>query len=162
MSEKVRVIGTAGGAFGLGAFAAAIGACCGLPWAVALLGVSGAVALARLSFLLPYALFVGAGALLAVGFWWTYRPAAVCADGTCNPERSVYAWNVWLVYGPEAKLIGAGPPRPRLLMHQLGTLRGSTEFPHLDSQVFAQQVQTLLAELPTSTGTAALAHQPQQ
>jgi hypothetical protein len=31
-------MGTAGGALGLGAFAAAVGACCGLPWAVALLG----------------------------------------------------------------------------------------------------------------------------
>lgn len=49
MGERTRVIGTAGGALGLGAFAAAIGACCGLPWAVALLGVGGAVALARLS-----------------------------------------------------------------------------------------------------------------
>ena len=84
MGERTRVIGTAGGALGLGAFAAAIGACCGLPWAVALLGVSGAVALARLSFLLPYAL-LGAGALLAVAFWWVYRPLAVCTDGTCNP-----------------------------------------------------------------------------
>jgi hypothetical protein len=84
MGERTRVIGTAGGALGLGAFAAAIGACCGLPWAVALLGVSGAVALARLSFLLPYAL-LGAGALLAVAFWWAYRPLAVCTDGTCNP-----------------------------------------------------------------------------
>ena len=84
MSEKARVFGTAGGALGLGAFAAAIGACCGVPWAVALLGVSGAVALARLSFLLPYAL-LGAGALLAFAFWWAYRPAAACADETCNP-----------------------------------------------------------------------------
>lgn len=84
MSEKGRVLGTAGGALGLGAFAAAIGACCGFPWAVALLGVSGAVALARLSFLLRYAL-LGAGALLAVAFWWAYRPLVVCADGTCNP-----------------------------------------------------------------------------
>lgn len=50
MSEKARVLGTAGGALGLGAFAAASGACCGVPWAVALLGVSGAVALARLSY----------------------------------------------------------------------------------------------------------------
>jgi hypothetical protein len=81
MSEKTRVIGSTGGALGLGAFGAAIGACCGLP---------------------------------------------------------------------------------RLLMHQLGALRGSTEFPHLDSRVFAQQVQTLLAQLPTSTGTAALAHQARQ
>ena len=84
MSEKARVLGTAGGALGLGAFAAAIGACCGFPWAVALLGVSGAVALARLSFLLPYTL-LGAGVLLAVAFWWAYRPLVVCADGTCNP-----------------------------------------------------------------------------
>lgn len=83
MTEKVRVLGTAGGALGLGTFAAAIGACCGFPWAVALLGVSGAVALARLSFLLPYAL-VGAGILLAVAFWWAYRPLAICADGTCS------------------------------------------------------------------------------
>ena len=84
MTEKARVLGTAGGALGLGAFAAAIGACCGFPWAVALLGVSGAVALARLSFLLPYTLF-GAVALLAIAFWWAYRPVAVCAEGTCNP-----------------------------------------------------------------------------
>jgi hypothetical protein len=84
MNEKARVLGSAGGALGLGAFAAAIGACCGVPWAVALLGVSGAVALARLTFLLPYAL-LGAGALLAVAFWWAYRPVAVCAEGACNP-----------------------------------------------------------------------------
>ena len=95
MSDRTRVIGTAGGALGLGAFAAAIGACCGLPWAVALLGVGGAVALARLSFLLPYAL-LGAGALLAVAFWWAYRPIPACADGTCNPvSRRPLRWIVW-------------------------------------------------------------------
>lgn len=83
------------GPLGLGAFAAAIGACCGFPWAVALLGVSGAVALARLSFLLPYALF-GAAALLAVAFWWAYRPLAVRADGTCNPvSRRTLRVIVW-------------------------------------------------------------------
>lgn len=84
------------------------------------------------------------------------------AVGLKNGERPVYAWDVWLVYGPEAKWVGAGPPRPRLLMHQLGALRGSTEFPHLNSQVFAQQVQTLLAQLRASTAAAALAHQTQQ
>ncbi|MGH8138168.1 MAG: hypothetical protein ACREVV_08250 [Steroidobacteraceae bacterium] len=84
------------------------------------------------------------------------------AVGLKNGERSVYAWDVWLVYGPEAKWVGADPPRPRLLMHQLGELRGSTEFPHLDSHVFAKRVQTLLAQLPTSAGTAALADQVQQ
>ena len=95
MRDKNRVIGTAGGALGLGAFAAAIGACCGLPWAVALLGVTGAVALARLSFLLPYALLRAAG-LLAVAFWWAYRPPAVCADGTCDTSaRRALRWIVW-------------------------------------------------------------------
>lgn len=95
MGERTRVIGTAGGALGLGAFAAAIGACCGLPWAVALLGVGGAVALARLSFLLPYAL-LGAGILLAVAFWWAYRPIPACTDGTCTPaNRRPLRWIVW-------------------------------------------------------------------
>ena len=95
MSDKTRVIGTAGSALGLGAFAAAVGACCGLPWAVALLGVSGAVALARLSFLLPYAL-LAAGGLLTVAFWWAYRPPAICADGTCDAtSRRRLRWIVW-------------------------------------------------------------------
>ena len=79
------------------------------------------------------------------------------AVGLRNSERPVYAWDVWLIYGPEAKWGGADPPRPRLLMHQLGALRDSTVFPHLDSRVFAQQVHTLLAQLPT---TPALAHSP--
>jgi hypothetical protein len=95
VGEKARVVGSAGGALGLGALAAAIGACCGLPWAVALLGVSGAVALARLSFLLPYVL-AGSGVLLAVAFWWAYRPPAVCADGSCSPAaRRRLRWIVW-------------------------------------------------------------------
>jgi hypothetical protein len=96
MSEKTRVIGTAGGALGLGAFAAAIGACCGLPWAVALLGVSGAVALARLSFLLPYAL-LGAVAFLAAAFWWAYRPIPDCPAGACPPiSRRALRWMAWV------------------------------------------------------------------
>jgi hypothetical protein len=105
MTDKTRVIGTAGGALGLGAFAATVGACCGLPWAVAVLGVSGAVALARLSFLLPYAL-LGAGGLLAVAFWWVYRPLAVCADGTCDATgRRPLRWIVW---GAALLVIGLG------------------------------------------------------
>ena len=59
------------------------------------------------------------------------------AIGLKNGDRQVYAWDVWLLYGPEAQWVGTGPPQPRLLMHQLGALRGSTQFPHLDSQLFA-------------------------
>jgi hypothetical protein len=82
------------------------------------------------------------------------------AVGLKNSERTVYAWDVWLIYGPDAKWEGTNPPRPRLLMNQLGALRGSSEFPHLDSHVFAQQVQALLAQLPP-TATPAPAHSPQ-
>lgn len=80
------------------------------------------------------------------------------AVGLKNGDGPVYAWDVWLLYGPDAKWVGADPPRPQLLMHQLGALRG-TEFPHLDSQVFAKQVQTLLAQLPPAAGAASLANQ---
>ncbi len=96
MSRKTPVIGAAGGAVGLGGFAAALGACCTLPWAVALLGVGGAVAFARLAFLLPYAL-VGSVALLGVAFWYAYRPQAVCDDGTCLPRRQrALRWFLWI------------------------------------------------------------------
>jgi hypothetical protein len=65
-----------------------------------------------------------------------------------NSHGPVYAWDVWLIYGPDAMWSGAGPPRPALLMHQLGELRDSSEFPHLDSKVYAQKVRPLLARLP--------------
>jgi hypothetical protein len=295
MSEKRRVIGAAGGALGLGGFAAALGLCCSLPWAVALLGVGGAVAFARLAFLMPYAL-IASVALLAVGFWWAYRPLRHCADGRCAPEsrrssrlvvwiaaiivgafasvaltttataepnpapayvalddsatalrddfnrasgsvrllfvvdpicpgclrglddvnrsllakvddarlqtfvvhvpvigakakdvapateliesghirhywnesgtfgwlvtdaaglqhdgERVYAWDVWLIYGPEAVWDGRLPPRPRRLMHQLRALQGSAEFPRLDSEAYAREVRQLLAGLSDPT-----------
>lgn len=103
VSNKGRVFGVAGGALGLGGFAAALGLCCTVPWAVALLGVSGAVAFARLAFLLPYAL-IGSAALLAVGFWWAYRRPADCDDGDCKPSsRRLLQWAVWMA----AVLVGA-------------------------------------------------------
>ncbi len=78
-----RVIGAAGGAVGLSALAAALGTCCVAPWAVSLVGVAGAVALARLASLAPY-LIGGAAVLLGVAFYFAYRPLPVCADGTCD------------------------------------------------------------------------------
>ena len=96
MSEKARVVGAVGGALGLSGFSAALGLCCTVPWAVALLGVTGAVAFARLAFLLPYTL-VGAVALLGVGFWWAYRQPVACANGPCTPaSRRILQWIVWI------------------------------------------------------------------
>jgi hypothetical protein len=104
VNERGRVVGAAGGAVGLGGLAAAFGLCCTVPWAVALLGVTGAVALARLAFLLPYAL-IGAVVLLAVGFWFAYRKPVECGDGTCaSTSRRTLQWIVWIAAGCVAAL----------------------------------------------------------
>lgn len=95
MEEKAKVLSIAGGAVGLGGFAAALGLCCGVPWAVALLGVSGAIAFARLAFLFPYAL-AGAALFLACGFWLAYRKPA-CQDGACTPQPPrLLRWTIWI------------------------------------------------------------------
>jgi hypothetical protein len=95
MSEKVRVAGIAGSALSLGGFAAALGLCCSVPWAVALFGVAGAVTFARLAFLMPYAL-AGAALLLGIGFWLAYRKPA-CADGECDAtSRRTLRWVMWI------------------------------------------------------------------
>ncbi len=107
MMEKARIAGAAGGAVGMGAFAAALGTCCVAPWAVSLLGVSGAVALVHLSFLKPY-LLGGAAALLALSFWLAYRPVRVCADGSCEAQsRRNLRITVWIAAGLVGALIVA-------------------------------------------------------
>ncbi|MGH8178998.1 MAG: hypothetical protein ACREV5_22280 [Steroidobacter sp.] len=95
MGENLKVAGVAGGAVGFGGFAAALGLCCGVPWAVALLGVAGAVALARLAFLLPYAL-AGAAVLIGFGFWLAYRKPACEGDGCDVAQRRPLQWVMWI------------------------------------------------------------------
>lgn len=58
--------------------------------------------------------------------------------------EEVYAWDVWLVYGPDAVWDGELPPKPKYFMHQLWAL-GGTDLPRFDSEVFAQRVHELLA-----------------
>lgn len=96
MEERTRIAGTAGGAIGIGAVASFIGLCCIGPWAVALFGVSGAVAMARFDFLRPYLLVVAA-VMLGWAFWRVYRRPVACADGTCSSGPS--SWlkaSLWL------------------------------------------------------------------
>ncbi|HJR72092.1 MAG TPA: mercuric transporter MerT family protein [Luteimonas sp.] len=96
MNEKRRVFGVAGGAVGLGGLAAALGTCCVAPGAVALLGVSGAIALARVAQYRPYIL-MAAAVLLGLAFYWAYRPDPACADGSCEARsRSRLRWTVWI------------------------------------------------------------------
>src|SRR6266403_4288906 len=93
MSEKPRVVGVTSGALGLSALALAFGVCCVAPWAVALLGVAGAVFLARLAFIQPYVV-AGTIVLLGLGFWFAYRrPRAAGSCDVTQQRRS--RWIVW-------------------------------------------------------------------
>lgn len=88
-------MGASGGALGLSGLAAVLGFCCSLPWVVALLGVTGAVAFARLAYVIPYAL-VGSVLLLAAGFWLAYRnPTACVGDGGAQLSQRALRWIVW-------------------------------------------------------------------
>lgn len=101
MDKNKRVWGAAGGAVGLGGVAAALGTCCAAPWAVTLLGVTGAVTLARLSAYQPYLLVAGA-ILLGLAFFWVYRPEPQCDDESCAPttrrRQRVAVWIAALVF----------------------------------------------------------------
>ena len=99
MSKKKPILGAAGGALGLGGTAAALGTCCVSPWAVALLGASGAVTLARLAQYKPYVL--GAAAvLLGLAFYWAYRADPACVDGSCEAtNRRRLRKIVWIAAG---------------------------------------------------------------
>lgn len=83
-SEKVAL----GGALSLSSFASFVGLCCIGPWSVALLGVNGAVALARWQ---PYRpLILGLAAILLVwAGWHVYRGPKYC-DTACSQKRSLW------------------------------------------------------------------------
>lgn len=89
----------AGSAAGLSAFASVVGLCCVGPWTVALLGVSGAITMARLEPARPYILAVAA-ALLAWAFWRVYQPRPQCVDGPCRGTPSIWLkLTLWLAAG---------------------------------------------------------------
>lgn len=93
MNAKPQVLGVTGGALGLSTLALAFGACCVAPWAVTLLGVSGAVLLARMAFVQPYVV-IGTLFLLGIGFWFVYRrPRAEVACDVIQQRR--LRWLVW-------------------------------------------------------------------
>ena len=89
MNEDKKLATTSGGAIGISAIASFIGLCCIGPWAVALFGVSGAVAMARWQPLRPYILGI-AVALLLWAFWRVYGPPRkkLCAAGLCPAKPS--------------------------------------------------------------------------
>lgn len=90
MREPTRIVSTAVGSLGVAGVAWILAGCCGSPWLVAALGVSGAIAVSRFATAAPYLWWVVALlALTSVG--WAFQPRRACADGTC--ERPTH-WTV--------------------------------------------------------------------
>jgi hypothetical protein len=67
--------------------------------------------------------------------------------GYWNGRRWVYAWDTWVIYPPDAVWIGAAPPKPAFVMHQLGGLGNLPQYKHLDGKVFAARVDAMLAAI---------------
>jgi hypothetical protein len=86
MQDRKKIIVSGVGAVGLSSFASTVGLCCIGPWSVALLGVSGAVSMARWQPLRPYILGI-AGIILVWAFWRTYRLSRACMAAGC-PHRA--------------------------------------------------------------------------
>jgi hypothetical protein len=61
--------------------------------------------------------------------------------------KPVYAWDVWMIYPPNAVWSLKDPPQPAFLMHQLSAL-DHAKFPPLDSKVFFAKVNDMLASKP--------------
>lgn len=74
---------------------------------------------------------------------------AIVADMEKDAER-VYAWDVWMIYGPDTVWEGEAPPKPELLMHQLPHLHGHPTYARLDAEAFAEHVRKRLKQLPAA------------
>lgn len=85
MTDRPRILGATGGAVALSALALAFGACCVAPWAVGLLGVGGAVMLARLAGLQSPVVAVTL-MLVGLGFWYAYRTRSGAGGEACPVE----------------------------------------------------------------------------
>lgn len=97
MGDTEKIVASGGAATGLSLFASFIGLCCIGPWSVALLGVSGAVSMARWQ---PYRPFILGLAALMLGwaFWRTYRLKRLCLAQGCSdkaPGRAMHI-SLWL------------------------------------------------------------------
>jgi len=81
--DKYAVTGSALGALGSSAVALLASLCCVGPAVVAIIGVGGAVAAARLEPYRPY--FLAASfTLLGIGFWRSYWPRSAAAGAACS------------------------------------------------------------------------------
>jgi hypothetical protein len=58
--------------------------------------------------------------------------------------KPVYAWDVWMIYPPNAVWSVKDPPLPAFMMHQLPGL-DNAKFPQLDNKIFSTKVNEMLA-----------------
>ena len=72
--------------------------------------------------------------------------AAVMRAYTSALALPVDAWDIYMVYGPDARWDGAAPPKPEYWMHQLGPKKSpAVNGPYLDAKVFAGHTRRLLS-----------------
>lgn len=84
------------GAFSFGALAALLGTCCGAPWLVGVVGVSGAIAIARAAFLAPY-LWLLALVLAFFVLGWTYFSASACEEQCAASVQRGRRFAGWII-----------------------------------------------------------------
>jgi hypothetical protein len=64
--------------------------------------------------------------------------------GLLHGSSPVYAWDIYMIYPPNAVWSGKDPPQPSYLMHQLAGL-DNQKFPSWDGKLFATKVSDVLA-----------------
>jgi hypothetical protein len=77
------------------------------------------------------------------------------AENMKKGDELVYAWDVWLVYAPDAKWTGAEPPKGAFVMHQLKDLMKRPEFPFLNAPAFRTEVDKQLRAVVVTRTPAA-------
>src|SRR5687767_8065405 len=78
------------------------------------------------------------------------RPSSDDAGWTIQAFRPVLgirvpAWDLYLIYGPDAHWEGNTPPTPSFWMHQL---RNVDNGPELDPEALGEQIRQTLAAIP--------------
>ena len=97
MMKSKAIGGTTGLSIMLSGLASAVGLCCVTPWAVPLLGVSGAILFARLGPYRPYLIAVAA-LLMAAALVGAYRSYRACAADPVQRRRRLWL-NLFLAAG---------------------------------------------------------------
>ncbi len=94
---------------------------------------------------------VPAAAALVTGgnatHYWEERGIIGKLYETTLDITGVYAWDVWMVYGPGARWDEALPPKPDFTMQQLRARKVDAIIPRLDSKRFAEAVADALKKV---------------